>query len=357
MAHRLGELAELLGGRVEGDRERDIEAVRTLEAAGPRDLSFLTHGRYRAQAAASGAGALLVGARDAAALAGRALLVVDDAAGAVARLLALFHPPPRREPGIHPTAIVAPGAAVDPAAHVGPYAVIGEGSTIGAGAAVEALAVVGRGCRVGAGAVLRPHVVLYDGTEVGEGSELHAGAVLGSDGFGYVTRGGRHLKVPQAGTVTLGAEVEVGANSTIDRATVGSTWIGAGTKIDNLVQVGHNVQVGEASLLCGQSGIAGSARLGKGVVLAGQAGVGGHLELGDGVQVAAKSAALGSFPAGTKVGGIPAVELSRWRREIVLRGRLAEMSRRLADLDRRLAAVEGAAPAERSNLRGGSLDE
>jgi UDP-3-O-[3-hydroxymyristoyl] glucosamine N-acyltransferase len=197
--------------------------------------------------------------------------------------------------------------------------------------------------------VLRPHVVLYDGTEVGDGSEVHAGAVLGSDGFGYVTRGGRHLKVPQAGRVRLGAEVEVGANSTIDRATVGETRIGSGTKIDNLVQVGHNVQVGEASLLCGQAGIAGSARLGRGVVLAGQAGVGGHLELGDGVQVAAKSAVLESFPAGARVGGIPAIELSRWRREIVLRGRLGEMGRRLADLDRRLAALEGPAASPRSD--------
>jgi UDP-3-O-[3-hydroxymyristoyl] glucosamine N-acyltransferase len=345
VAHRLAELAELLGGRVEGDAEREIDAIQTLEAAGPRDLSFLTHARYRKQAEASRAGALLVGARDARALggplAGRDLLVVEDAPYAVARLLALFHPAAPREAGVHPTAIVDRGAAVDPTAHVGPYAVIGEGSSIGASAAVEALAVVGRGCRVGAGAVLRPHVVLYDGTEVGEGSEVHAGAVLGSDGFGYVSRQGRHHKVPQAGRVVLEADVEVGANSTLDRATVGETRIGAGTKIDNLVQVGHNVQVGEASLLCGQAGIAGSARLGKGVVLAGQAGVGGHLELGDGVQVAAKSAALGSVPAGVQVAGIPAIELPRWRREIVLRGRLGEMSRRLEDLSRRLEALEG----------------
>ena len=343
MAHRLAELAELLEGRVEGDPEREIDALQSLEAAGARDLSFLTHARYRQRAAASRAGALLVGEGDVAALAGHDLLIVADAPLGVARLLALFHPPLQREPGVHPTAIVAVGAEVDASAHVGPYAVIGEGSSIGAGAAVEALAVVGRRCRVGARAVLRPHVVLYDGTEVGEGAELHAGAVVGSDGFGYVTRGGRHGKVPQTGRVVLEAEVEVGANATIDRATVGETRIGAGTKIDNLVQVGHNVQVGEGSLLCGQAGVAGSARLGKGVVLAGQAGVGGHLELGDGVQVAAKAAALQSVPAGTKVAGIPAVELSRWRREVVLRGRLEEMSRRLEDLGRRLAALEGKA--------------
>jgi len=151
-----------------------------------------------------------------------------------------------------------------------------------------------------------------------------------------------------AGKVRLEAEVEVGANSTIDRATVGETSIGAGTKIDNLVQVGHNVRVGEGSLLCGQAGIAGSAHLGKGVVLAGQAGVGGHLELGDGVQVAAKSAALASVPAGTQVAGIPAVELSRWRREVVLRGRLAETGRRLLELERRVVQLEDAERREKA---------
>jgi UDP-3-O-[3-hydroxymyristoyl] glucosamine N-acyltransferase len=233
--------------------------------------------------------------------------------------------------------VVEAGAEVDPAAHVAPYAVIGAGSRIGAGAVVGAHAVVGRGCEVGTGAVLHPHVVLYDGTAVGEGSEIHAGAVLGSDGFGYATRQGRHHKVPQVGRVVVEAEVEVGANTTIDRATLGETRIGAGTKIDNLVQVGHNVRVGRAAILCGQAGIAGSSRLGDGVVLAGQAGVGGHLTLGDRVQVAAKSAALSSVEPGMQVAGIPAVEMGKWRREVALRSRL---ERRLADLAKRIAELE-----------------
>jgi UDP-3-O-[3-hydroxymyristoyl] glucosamine N-acyltransferase len=337
VAYRLAELAGLVGGRVEGDPERVVEAIRSLETAGPRDLSFLKDPRYRGQAAASAAGALLVGPSLAdAAVLGRDLLVADDPSYALARLLAVLHPEERRPPGVHPTAILEPGCAVDPEAHVGPYAVIGAGSRIGAGAAVLAFVAVGRDCAVEEGAVLHPHAVLYDGTEVGARSIVHAGVVLGADGFGYATHGGAHHKVPQIGRVVLESDVEVGANTTIDRAALGETRIGAGTKIDNLVQVGHNVRVGRHCILCGQAGIAGSARLGDGVVLAGQSGVSGHIELGDGVQVAAKSAALSSLAAGSVVAGIPAVEMRKWRRQTVLLARLEEMSRRVRALEKQL---------------------
>jgi UDP-3-O-[3-hydroxymyristoyl] glucosamine N-acyltransferase len=247
---------------------------------------------------------------------------------------------------VHGTAVVEEGAFVDPAAHVGPYAVLGAGSRIAAGAAVLAHVVVGRGCTVGEGTVVHPHAVLYDGTEVGPGCEIHAGAVLGADGFGYATVAGVHHKVPQVGRVVIEAGVEIGANTTIDRATLGETRIGAGSKIDNLVQVGHNVKVGPASVLCGQAGIAGSTHLGAGVVLAGQAGVGGHLHLGDRVQVAAKSAALSSVAAGTTVAGIPAVEMGRWRRQAVLLGKLEPMARKLAELGRRLDQIRTLGPGE-----------
>jgi UDP-3-O-[3-hydroxymyristoyl] glucosamine N-acyltransferase len=342
VGYRLAELAELVGGRIEGDPERAVETIRILEEAGPADLSFLTSPRYRAQAVASSAGALLVGTAMADnALLSRDLLVVDDPGYALAVLLEHFHPAGRREPGVHPTAILEPGCEVDPTAHVGPYVVIGEGSRIGAGAALHAFVAVGRSCGVGEGAVLYPHAVLYDGTEVGAASIVHAGVVLGADGFGYATHRGSHHKVPQLGRVVVEANVEIGANSTVDRATLGATRIGAGTKIDNLVQVGHNVQVGKHCILCGQAGIAGSARLGDGVVLAGQAGVAGHIQLGDRVQVAAKSAALGSVEAGTAVAGIPAVELRKWRRQTVLIARLEEVSRRLRALERRLGEPAG----------------
>ena len=340
MGYRLADLADLVGGRVEGDPERAVEAIRSLESAGPRDLSFLKDPRYRGQALASSAGALLVGPSLADAALGRDLLIADDPSYALARLLAVLHPGERRPVGIHSTAIVEPGCAVDPAAHVGPYAVIGAGSRIAAGAAVLAFVAIGRGCVVGEGAVLHPHAVLYDGTEVGAGSIVHAGVVLGADGFGYATHGGAHHKVPQIGRVVLEGDVEVGANSTIDRATLGETRIGAGSKIDNLVQVGHNVEVGRHCILCGQAGIAGSTRLGNYVVLAGQSGVSGHIQLGDGVQVAAKSAALASLEPGAVVAGIPAIEMRKWRRQAVLLSRLEEMSRRVRALEKKLGEGE-----------------
>jgi UDP-3-O-[3-hydroxymyristoyl] glucosamine N-acyltransferase len=349
VAHRLAELAELVGGRVEGDPERTIEALRTLEAAGPDDLSFLNHARYRDQAVASRAGALLVGSGlVSSGVAGmgdlreadRPLLIVDDPSYALALLLSRLHPAEAPEPGAHSTAVIDPGASVDPTAHVGPYAVIGAGSSVGPRAAVHAHVVIGRRCAVGEGAVLHPHAVLYDDTEVGSGAIVHAGVVLGADGFGYATHGGVHHKVPQVGRVVLEDGVEVGANSTIDRATLGETRIGQGTKIDNLVQVGHNVRVGRHCILCGQAGIAGSTELGAYVVLAGQAGVSGHIKLGDGVQVAAKSAALSSVEPRTQVAGIPAVELRKWRRQAVLIARLEEMSRRVRALEKRLGVQQ-----------------
>jgi UDP-3-O-[3-hydroxymyristoyl] glucosamine N-acyltransferase len=333
--HRLADLAELVGGRVEGDPDATVEAVRTLEAAGPRDLSFLNHPRYREQALASQAGALLVGESLVSGDFGRPLLIVDDTAYALSLLLNRLHAPEAPEPGVHPTAVLEPGCEVDPSAHIGPYAVIGSGTRIGAGAAIHPHVVIGKGCEVGEGVVLHPHAVLYDRTEVGPGAIVHAGAVLGADGFGYATHGGVHHKVPQVGRVVVGKDVEVGANSTIDRATLGETRIGEGTKIDNLVQVGHNVQTGRHCILCGQAGIAGSTKLGNYVVLAGQAGVSGHIELGDGVQVAAKSAALTSVEAKTQVAGIPAIELRKWRRQAVMLARLEEMSRRIRALEKR----------------------
>lgn len=335
MGFRLAELAELVGGRVVGDPERTVEAVRALDAAGPADLSFVFEGKRLAEARTGRAGALLVAPALAGELSGD-LLVADDPRYALALILARFHPPEPGAGGVHPTAVVAPGCAIDPTATVGPYAVIGEGTVIAAGAQIGALVAIGRRCRVEEDAVIHPHAVLYDGTELGPGTVVHAGVVLGADGFGYATHGGVHHKVPQVGKVVLEAGVEVGANAAIDRATVGETRVGAGTKIDNLVQIGHNVRVGSHCILCGQAGVAGSARLGDYVVLAGQAGVAGHIELGDGAQVAAKSAAFSSLAPGAKVAGIPAIDLRRWRRQAALLARLEELTRRLRVVERRL---------------------
>jgi UDP-3-O-[3-hydroxymyristoyl] glucosamine N-acyltransferase len=345
----LKDLAERVGGRVRGDGERSVTGLRPIATAGPEHLSFLTGARFRDQARSSRAGALLVapgaGGEDWFIDTGHDLLVVDDPRLALATLIAFFHPVPPPPVGVHPTAVVAAGARVSPRASVGPYAVIEDGSVIEDGAVVGAHVVVGRDCWVGSRSVLRPHAVLYDRTRLGEGVEVHAGVVLGADGFGYVQRvgeGGRvvHHKMPQVGQVVLEDGVEVGANTTIDRATLGETRIGAGTKIDNLVQVGHNVRTGAACLLCGQAGIAGSTHLGDGVVLAGQAGLTDHLEIGDRVQVAAKAAVLSSAPADARLAGVPAVDLRSWRRQVVGLARLPELMRRVAALERLLGVAD-----------------
>ena len=335
MAVRLGELAEQLGARLEGDPDREIDTLTSLELAGPRDLSFLRNRREIRRAEESAAGALLVPVG--VSVPGRDLLEVEDPGLSAAQLATRLHPESPREAGAHPTAVVEAGAVVDVTAHLGPYVVVGAGSLVEAGAVLHPGVVVGRGCRVGAGAVLYPHAVLYDGTEIGAGTILHAGAVLGSDGFGYLSRaagsGVEHHKVPQVGRVVVGAEVEIGANSAVDRATFGETRIGDGSKIDNLVQVGHNVRMGQSCILSGQAGLAGSARLGDGVVLGGQAGSAGHLDIGDGVQVAAKSAVFQTVEPGKKVGGIPAVDLRRWQRQAAAVARLPELARRVRALE------------------------
>jgi UDP-3-O-[3-hydroxymyristoyl] glucosamine N-acyltransferase len=329
----LGQLAAEVGGRVIGDDSRPIEGIRTLEAAAATDLSFLTGARYVGAARASRAGAILV-ARETEGLAADQLVVAQPSL-ALARLLGLFYPRPPVVPGVHPTAVIAADAAVAADAEVGPYAVIGRGARVGSGVRIGAHAVVGDDCEIGDDSVLHPHVVLYDRTRLGARVEVHAGVVLGADGFGYATDRGVHHKIPQVGDVEVGDDVEIGALSAIDRALLGTTRVGAGTKVDNLVQVGHNVEIGPASILCGQAGVAGSARLGAGVVLAGQVGVAGHLTIGDGVQVASKSAVYDSVAPGIAVAGVPAGPIGRWRRQQALLRRLENLFRRVRLLEKR----------------------
>jgi UDP-3-O-[3-hydroxymyristoyl] glucosamine N-acyltransferase len=336
VAWRLGELAARIDGELVGDPQRRVAGIRTLDDAGPDDLSFLSRPEYVAAARASRAGALLTGRRWPELAADQ--VVVADPVRALAALLEFCYPESRPHPGVHPTAVLGEGVEVAGSAHVGPYVVLGAGTRVGERAVVHAHVVVGERCEIGADAVLHPHVVLYRRVRIGPGTVLHAGAVLGADGFGYASRGMEHTKIPQVGDVEVGSEVEIGALSAVDRALLGSTRVGDGTKIDNLVQVGHNVQIGRGAILCGQVGIAGSARLGDGVVLGGQAGVAGHLSVGDDVRVASKSAVYETVPAGGTVAGIPAVPIGGWRRQQALVRRLAELWRRLRALERRRGA-------------------
>ncbi len=332
MSYRLAELAERIGGEVRGDLDRQVDGIRGLETAGPTDLSFLANPRYRKTAIASRAGALLVAPATVDLV--HDLLVVPDPYLALAELLDIFYPQPSQMVGVHSTAIIGEGAVVDGNARIGPYSVVGERSRLAADVELHAHVVVGRDCEIGSGTVLFPGVVIYDGVKIGERCRLHSGVVLGSDGFGYAQHEGAHVKLTHVGSVVVEDDVEIGANTTVDRALLDETRIGAGSKVDNLVQIGHNVELGRGCLLVSQSGISGSTRLGNGVVVAGQSGLSGHLKLGDGVQVAAKSAVFKSVEAGKKVAGIPATDASSWLRQQAMVARLVELGRRIAILER-----------------------
>ncbi len=331
---RLVDLASAAGARVEGPGELEIRAVRPLAEAEADHLSFVTSPGYRDAAQVSRAGALLVSPEVAPLLADRPLLVAEDPYLGLAKILAYLHPEPSVAAGVHPTAVVDDDAAVDESASIGPFAVVGAGSQIEAGVVVRAHSVIGERCLLGEGSVLHPHVTLYDGTVLGARTILHAGAVIGADGFGYAESAGARIKLPQVGTVEVGEDVEIGANSTVDRATLTATRIGAGTKVDNLVQIGHNVVLGRGCILCGQVGISGSATLGDGVVMGGQSGSAGHLSIGDGAQVAAKTAVFQGVEAGATVAGIPAQPIAGWRRQAVGLQRLDDLRRRVRHLEK-----------------------
>lgn len=321
-----------VGGTLEGDPSRRIEGVAPLERAGASDISFLSNPRYRQKALECRPGAIL--AQPGVDLPGLDVVRVDSPYLAMARLLRLFHPPGIVPAGIRPGAVVAESSRIDPSAAVMAGACVGEGAAIGPRTVVHSGAVVGDGCSVGADCVIHPNVTLYPGVTLGERVTLHAGTVIGSDGFGFAQDGSEHVKIPQTGDVLIEDDVEIGANCTVDRATFGSTVIGRGTKIDNLVQVAHNVVVGPGCILVAQSGIAGSTKLGKGVVIAGQSGTVGHIEIGDGARIGAKTAVTHDLPAGAFVIGHPAIDAAVWKRAAAAFARLPELIRRLGRIER-----------------------
>jgi UDP-3-O-[3-hydroxymyristoyl] glucosamine N-acyltransferase len=335
---RLGDLAARLQGEIEGDPERLIRGVAALDAAGPDDLSFFTNPKYRQAAEATRAGAVLVGLETR--LEGRDLLRVQEPYLKLAEILEIFHPPPPRRPGVHPDARVEESARLGDEVEVAPYAVVGADAVLGSRCTIGAGCFVGEGCQIGDDSVLMPRVVLYPGTRVGARCLIHSGVVLGSDGFGFATSGGKHRKVPQLGRVVVEDDVEIGANSAVDRGTLGDTVIGAGTKIDNLVQIGHAVRLGSDCLLAGQAGIAGSTVVGSRVTFAGQTGAAGHLEIGSGSVIFAKSAALQDLPEDSYVAGVPAIDHRVWKRVQASAKRLPELRAEVRKLQKRLAAIE-----------------
>lgn len=347
----LGEVAALVGGRVVGDPARTVHGVAPLASADVHHIAPFASARYRLDLAASRAGSLLVGAELEAGLDdGRPRVVVPDAHAALVPLLARLHPESPARPGVHPTALVGRDTRLGADVEVGAFVVLGDGCEIGDRVRIGAHGVVGERCRIGADAVLHAHVTLYPGARLGERVILHAGVRIGVDGFGYAFAGGVHRKVPQVGGCVVEDDVEVGANSTVDRGSIGDTVIGRGSKLDNLVHVGHNVRIGPHCILTGMVGIAGSTTIGAGVMFGGQSGVAGHLTVGDGARVGAKSAVLQDVPAGATVMGIPASAMGPMKRAFALVPRLPELFRRLRALERGRSGRPGVEPRDADRL-------
>ena len=302
-------IADLVKGTVRGVGTTTVQGIAPLDRAGPRDLSFLANRTYAAAMASSRAGVVLVSPELAdVESSAAARITVEKPHDALLSVIPHLYPRaglPRGQ-GIDPTARIGRGATLGQGVSLGAHAVIGEGARIGDRVVVQANAVVGDGVRVGSDSILWPGVVLYPGTEVGERVLLHAGVRIGSDGYGYVYRDGRHEKIPHVGRCRIEDDVEIGANSTVDRGSIDDTVIGAGTKIDNLVHVGHNVRIGRSCLIMAQVGIAGSARIGDGCVIAGQAGLGGHIVVGHRARIAGQAGVFGSVPDGETWSGYPA---------------------------------------------------
>ncbi|HWC77141.1 MAG TPA: UDP-3-O-(3-hydroxymyristoyl)glucosamine N-acyltransferase [Blastocatellia bacterium] len=337
---RLNEIAETLECRLEGDAGIEIRGVATLENAEGTDISFLANTKYVSEAKRTRAAALIVGSEcpDL----GLSLLRHSNPYLAFAKAVEMFHAIPLPVARIHPTAWVSDTAKIGADVSIGAFSYVGEGVVIGNRARIATSCTIERNARIGEETVIQPGAVVCHDVEIGNRCIVQANAVIGSDGFGYAkTEDGRWYKILQAGSVTLEDEVEVGACTTIDRSTLGETRIGAGSKLDNLVQVGHGSTIGKHTLLCAQVGLAGSTKIGDAVVLAGQVGSAGHLSVGDGAIVTAQSGIGDDVEPGRVVSGSPAFANKKWLRATALFTRLPDLHRTLREMERRVATLEG----------------
>jgi len=344
----LSELASLLGGEVVGDGSVHIRGVAGLNNTAPGTIVRVEHSRYLASAEAGNSAAILTDQRIGP-LAKPAIRVAQ-VRQAYSKCLELFAPPSGAPDGVHPTAVIAPDAELGEGCAVGAYAVVGRRARIGAGCTIYPHVVIGDDAVLGPDCVIFPNVTLYAHTVLGARVRIHAGAVIGADGFGYDWDGTRHAKIPQIGSVRIGDDVEIGASSSVDRATAGETVIGPGTKIDNQVQVGHNVQTGAHCLLVAHVGIGGSAELGNGVVVGGQAGIKDHAIIGDGAMVGGGAGVWSDIPAGARVSGHPARPHREQMRAQAALAQVPALLKRVAELER-LAGI-GVETAEEPGAEG-----
>ncbi|WP_027937061.1 UDP-3-O-(3-hydroxymyristoyl)glucosamine N-acyltransferase [Anaeroarcus burkinensis] len=334
----LAEIAKLVDGIIdEAHAALAINSVTNIEEAGPEEITFAV-APHLEKAAASRAGAVLV-AKDVDADFPKAVVRVDNPRAAFAILLELFSPSPAVERGVHPSAVVAENVVLGDNVAIMPCAVIDSGASIGANTIVYPHSYVGVGSSVGSDCILYPNVTVREGCELGDRVIVHSGAVIGSDGFGFVTVDGRHRKVPQVGGVRIEDDVEIGANTCLDRATTGWTVVRQGTKIDNLVHFGHNVEVGEHCFFVAQTGIAGSTKIGSRVTFAGQSGSAGHLTIGDNCVFAARSAPIGNIASNSFCGGFPARPYKEWLKNEAAVTKVPELLKRVRELEKQLAQL------------------
>lgn len=336
---RVRELAEWLGAPYEGDGEKVLTGVADLASAGATELAFVATAKAAREAEGSAAGCLIV-FPDYDNAAGRTVIRAADPRTAFARAAGRLCPPPPVVPGVHPTAVIAPGAEIGPGVFVGPLVTIGEGSRIGPGTSIGALAVIGRRVSIGENCTIHPHVTVYDDVDIGNRVILHSGCVIGADGFGFVFEGDRYHKFPQIGRVVIGDDVEIGANSTVDRAALGVTWIGEGTKLDNMVHVAHNCRIGRHVVVAAQTGFSGGVVVEDYAVIGGQVGVGDKARIESRAVVGSGAGILTSkiVRSGQVVWGTPARPLKEYLEMLANLSRLPELRREVAELKRRLEA-------------------
>lgn len=321
------QIADHVGGTLLGDPNVEIVGIAPADAAKEGFLTFAENERYLAAALNSMASAILIPKGEV--NTDKTVIQIDNVRVGFAKVLTLLYPDNSPSPGIHPTAVIAPSAHIAESAYVGPNCIIEAGARIGENVILSGHVYVGTHTVVDDASTIFPHVTLYPSTKVGKRVRIHAGAVIGSDGYGYVLDQGFHRKIPQIGNVVIEDDVEIGANTTIDCGALGSTRIGKGTKIDNLVQLGHNVQIGEHSIIISQTGIAGSSKVGNYVILAGQTGIAGHITIGDKAVVAAQSGVMHSIPTGEKWMGSPAQPDKQAKRQLISIQQLPDLLRRI----------------------------
>jgi len=334
----LSKIADHLGGRIEGDPEVEVCHIRGIDEAGEGDLTFVANPKYRNRIETTKASAVLVspGVR----AAGKNLVIVDDPYVALARLLSFMYPDEAGFRGVSDKAFVADDAYVDKGVTIFPGVYVGHKARIEKDVVLYPGVSIGADVVIGEGSIFYSHVSVYRGCVIGKRVILHAGVVVGSDGFGFANPGEGNIKVPQVGVVQIDDECEIGANTTIDRGTLGKTWIKRGVKIDNLVQVGHNVVIGENSIVVAQVGISGSAKIGKGVLIGGQAGLVGHITVGDYAMIAAKSGIHKNVASGTVVSGYGQMPHRDWLRMQATLPKLPEMRKNMLSLLQRIGTIE-----------------